>query len=428
MSEAPWNVLVALPVLVCAGTVGWAAVRTWTVRRAGGAWGAGGVRERLAPATAGCALLSAASTFLVPVEQGHGPVPDDDAVQRSYWSLAEAGLLLLLVMAVVRFAPPAGVRLAVPFVALAVSVWPLVLIDGSFLEGVGVVAFWLLPVVVAVGAGAYPRRAADRRRQAVDEARREQRLRLSRDLHDFVAHDISGIVVQAQAARFVAEADPGQALAALERIERAGLNALASMDRTVAMLHTTGAPGGAPPGPDRLPALVADFGAAGGAVAVLDADDEALGALTREAGAAAYRIVVEALTNVRRHAAGATHVVVRIRRTGAGIEVSVADDGGRGAAGTARFRLPRRAHGAGGLGLPALTEHITALGGTLTAGPVAGAGARGAVAAAGGGWRVTAVFPGPEPDEPDRAAQPPGPPAYPTPRSPYPNPGPKGAL
>ncbi|MYS66635.1 hypothetical protein GTW66_22215 [Streptomyces sp. SID5473] len=170
-------------------------------------------------------------------------------------------------MAVVRFAPAAGVRLAVPFVALAVSVWPLVLIDGSFLEGVGVVAFWLLPVAVAVGAGAYPRRAADRRRQAVDEARREQRLRLSRDLHDFVAHDISGIVVQAQAARFVAEADPGQALAALERIERAGLNALASMDRTVAMLHTAGVADGAPPGPDRLPALVADFGAAGGAVA-----------------------------------------------------------------------------------------------------------------------------------------------------------------
>ncbi|MFE1207772.1 histidine kinase [Streptomyces albidoflavus] len=90
------------------------------------------------------------------------------------------------------------------------------------------------------------------------EARSAQRLQLSRDLHDFVAHDVSGIVVQAQAARFVATTDPSQAVLALERIEKAGLNALASMDQTVQMLHgPEAAPATDPlPGVSQLPSLI----------------------------------------------------------------------------------------------------------------------------------------------------------------------------
>ncbi|MFF8955292.1 histidine kinase dimerization/phosphoacceptor domain-containing protein [Streptomyces sp. NPDC014894] len=239
-ADAPWNALVALPALVAAGAVCWASARLWAARRAGGATTGGGVRERLAAVTAGCALLSVVSTFALPPGTGSGA----ENTARSLWSLAEAGLLLTLIVGVVRVAPRRQLRYAVPLAAFAVSVWPVPsLTDGSLAEVVSVMVFWLVPVGGAVAVGGYPRRAAARRREAVDTARREQRLRLSRDLHDFVAHDISGIVVQAQAARFVAESAPEQALLALERIERAGLNALASMDRTVAMLHGDG-PGG----------------------------------------------------------------------------------------------------------------------------------------------------------------------------------------
>ena len=60
----------------------------------------------------------------------------------------------------------------------------------------------------------------------MDRRRLAQRLQVARDLHDFVAHDISGIVTQAQAARFVAAGRPEAAGVALARIEAAGLAAL----------------------------------------------------------------------------------------------------------------------------------------------------------------------------------------------------------
>ncbi|MFJ3204672.1 sensor histidine kinase [Streptomyces sp. NPDC086989] len=159
-----------------------------------------------------------------------------------------------------------------------------------------------------------------RRQRLVVETRRSQQLELARDLHDFVAHDVSGIVAQAQAARFVATADPGQALSALERIEAAGLNALASMDRMVKTLHEAdggdarppGADAVAPlPGVDGLAALVAQFSSAGPALAArLHVAPGATDGLSRATGSTAYRVVVEALTNVRRHAPGASRVEV----------------------------------------------------------------------------------------------------------------------
>ncbi|WP_242705129.1 histidine kinase [Streptomyces griseocarneus] len=109
----------------------------------------------------------------------------------------------------------------------------------SVLVMAGAAAFWWLPVCGAAVVGGYPRLMEYRRDRLVAGTRRSQQLELARDLHDFVAHDVSGIVAQAQAARFVAAADPGQAVPALERIEKAGLNALASMDRMVRMLHDT---------------------------------------------------------------------------------------------------------------------------------------------------------------------------------------------
>lgn len=191
-----------------------------------------------------------------------------------------------------------------------------------------------------------------------------------------MAHDVSAIVVQAQAARFVADKDPEQAVRALERIEAAGLGALASMDRTVHALREAAGARSAPiPGTSELPGLVERF--EGG---VLEADWAAVRELSREADTTAYRVAVEALTNVRRHAPGAALVRVGLRRVAEGIELSVANSAPPrgGAGGRLGLGLRRR----GGTGLAGLRGRVEAAGGTLGAG-----------ASADGGWRVCAVFP-----------------------------------
>lgn len=81
------------------------------------------------------------------------------------------------------------------------------------------------------------------------------------------------------------------------------------------------------------------------------------------------------LTNIRRHAADATHVEVRLRDDTGRLAVTVTDDGRGGT------QLPVGAHG-GGFGLVGLKERVTALDGELDAGPRDG-----------GGWEVRAVFP-----------------------------------
>ncbi|MFC8592927.1 sensor histidine kinase [Streptomyces atroolivaceus] len=354
------------PSLAAAGILVWAlACPRVEVRRR---------RGRLARPVTGCAALSLITSFAVP-GTGLG----------SAWKLAEALVLLLLLVAVTRWSPPREVAAALPLTALAVSLWPVPLVTGeSFLEAVGIATFWLLPVVAAVAAGAYPRRQEHRRRRAVAEARSAQRQQLSRDLHDFVAHDISGIVVQAQAARFVAATDPSQSVLALERIEKAGLSALAAMDRTVQMLHGPEGPAVAEPlpGVSHIPSLVETFTSAGATEAHLDMSSHAEESLSREAGAAAYRIVVEGLTNIRRHAPQATRATVALTSTASTVEIRVTND--RGA-----HHTPARRHAfRGGLGLSGLTERVQALDGALSAGPHGN-----------GGWQLTAVLPAVHPQE-----------------------------
>ncbi|MFH8371013.1 sensor histidine kinase [Streptomyces sp. NPDC018031] len=315
-----------------------------------------------APVLAGAALLSGAGSL--------ARVP-------AAWSMAGVALLLPLLGLAARWSPVRSGYLAGALGVAAVALWPAPLVwdeGGSWLEICGAAAFWALPALGAVAIGAQLRRQASRTRRAVREARRDQQLELAQDLHDFVAHDVSAIVVQAQAARFVAGTDPLQAVRALERIEAAGLSALASMDRTVHALREAGGGPAAPaPGLAALGELVERF--EGGA---LEAEEAALAALPREADTAAYRVAVEALTNVTRHAPGARTVRVTLRLASGGIELAVANTAPpRGA----RNRLTRRRH-TGGTGLAGLRERVDAAGGTLEAGP-----------ADGGGWRVSAVFP-----------------------------------
>ncbi|MDG4808841.1 histidine kinase [Micromonospora sp. WMMD1120] len=235
-------------------------------------------------------------------------------------------------------------------------------------------AVWTTPAVVAIVVGGYPRLMAHRRAVAVEQARRAQRLQVARDLHDFVAHEVSGIVTQAQAARFVADSRPEAAGPALARIEAAGLAALASMDQMVGLLHE---PDSVPVQPwptlDDLPGLIDRFRAAGHTDVRL-VQDSSVGEAARDSAALAYRIVVEALTNVRRHAATAARVEVSVTGDAAGIEVRVRND-------TTGPPPPQRRAGRGGRGLSGLREQVAARGGTLTAGPCEH------------GWEVVAALP-----------------------------------
>jgi signal transduction histidine kinase len=243
----------------------------------------------------------------------------------------------------------------------------------------GLVPLCVLLFLTALMVGGYLRWLDWQRDQAAATARRDERLDLARELHDLVAHYVTGIVVQAQAAQMVAEQRPDAARSALASIERAGTDALAAMRQMVGSLR---APGGAgagtgaaavelPAGTAGLRELVEQSNVAGlpARLGLHGVDPEAL---PPAVAASVHRIVQESLTNVRRHGVDVTRVDVDLVRRGDGIEIVVRDDG-QGAA--------RPAPG-GGFGLVGMAERTSALGGDLDAGPLPE-----------GGWQVRARLP-----------------------------------
>ncbi len=240
-------------------------------------------------------------------------------------------------------------------------------LDASLPMSLASMALWLSPAAGAAGAGLYLRALDARRERAVTAAARAQRLELARDLHDFVAHEITGVVVQAQAARTIADRDP---IDILGRIEASGLRALEAIDRTLELLRDK---------PARvdlgtLTELARGFGMPGGTRVRLAADPGALDRLDDEAASTAHRIAVETLTNVRRHAHGAKGVDLVIRSGRRTVVLTVTSD-----MVLATDTRPRRR---AGTGLAHLAERVDALGGHLSAGPVDGA-----------RWRVMAELP-----------------------------------
>lgn len=203
----------------------------------------------------------------------------------------------------------------------------------------------------------------------VELAARDERSRIAREMHDVVAHGLSVIVVQADGARYAAAKDPAVAVGTLETISAAGREALTEMRRLLGLLRE-GDTGVAPqPGLDDVRHLVDEARAAGTRVTA-DLPEPAPD-VPDGVGLAAYRIVQEALTNVRKHAGPDAAVDVRVA-VGAAVVIDVRDDG-RGAAAHADGR---------GLGLVGMRERAAVHGGTLEAGP-----------APGGGFAVSARLP-----------------------------------
>lgn len=367
---APSAVLVA-----CVAAIGLGWTRTW-----GWVLGVTAVASEM---SAVASIIAFRATALHPHDQ-------TQAVQQVAFSCSVVGeiALMVLIALLVRTAPsikPATV--AVVGVSAVMALWMLPFLQQVTTENVlFAVTTLLLRAAVAVGAGLHLRSVDALRVRAVADARRAQRLDLARDLHDFVAHDVSGIVAQAQAAQLVAGHDSSTALAALRRIEQAGLKALASMDNTVHMLHETdGAKDTTAPEP--LPGLadlskLADqFSATNPAHVALHISPTALDSTPREIATTAYRIVVETLTNIRRHAPTAATVDIVVTDDPdpdrPALRVTVTND-----ATAAHTRSIPRIHRRGGLGLLGLADRVQALGGNLRAGPYGKA-----------GWQVSAVLP-----------------------------------
>jgi signal transduction histidine kinase len=197
------------------------------------------------------------------------------------------------------------------------------------------------------------REREERARSAVAE----ERARIARELHDEVAHAMSVIAVQADAAEGALASDPALVERPLVAIRETARAALADMRRVLGGLRS-GEDAELQPGPglERIGMLVEQARAAG-----LDVDLRVEGEpapLPQSLDLAAYRVLQEGLTNVRKHAA-ARHVEIVVRYGPDTVAVEVADDGdgtGGGGGGTGR-------------GLPGLRERVTLLGGELVAGP-----------------------------------------------------------
>ncbi|MFI1207862.1 sensor histidine kinase [Streptomyces sp. NPDC020802] len=320
----------------------------------------------------------------------------------------EIAILLCLLLVAVRDCPPRWAAMCAVLDGTAVVVQPLRMVrdaldrdDTASLFGATLVL--LLLVGIMAGLGGYLRTLDHRREVAVTEIRRSERLAMAADLHDFVAHHVTGILVQTQVARMMVATEPENLDPVLAGIQNAATEALASMRRTVGILREaphpavgpeSGGPAGGGPdgggpantGPEAaglhpsgdlaaLAELVERFGGPAGPRALLDRDPSVPDGLPHEVQAAAHRVVQEALTNVRRHAADATEVTVRLTYAEGTLRVLVRDDGRGGT------QMPHAARG-GGFGIVGLTERVTALGGALRTGPRPDT-----------GWEVTALLP-----------------------------------
>ncbi|MGH3186165.1 MAG: sensor histidine kinase [Streptosporangiaceae bacterium] len=265
-------------------------------------------------------------------------------------------------------------------IGFVVSVWPPWLIGG---HGHATVTFALalLCGLLALLIAAELMRAAAQRRLAAGRIRAEEllrlaseeRMRIARDLHDVVAHNISVINVQANTALHLADRQPERARQALATINDVSKQALAELRSVLGVLRADGesAPLTPTPGLGTLGTLVANMAAAGLKVELATEGNPA--PLPASVDLAAYRIIQEALTNSARHSGG-TRATVRVCYRDSEVEIEVTDEG-------ANDPCPSRAAGTGS-GIVGMTDRAQALGGRLTAGPRPD-----------GGFRVTALLP-----------------------------------
>jgi signal transduction histidine kinase len=209
------------------------------------------------------------------------------------------------------------------------------------------------------------RTRAERVRMAVTE----ERTRVARDLHDMVAHGVTVMVVQAGAASALVATDPARAERALTGVERAGRDALRELGSLVESLGWRGGANTESLAETELHSvaeLVEQAKSEGLLVELMIEGDP--GPVDPGLGVSLYRVVQEALTNVRKHAPGA-RAWVQVRYLADGVEVDVTDTG-------PVAQRPREGVPGAGLGLIGISERVALFRGHAEAGPTAEGGFR----------------------------------------------------
>ena len=221
----------------------------------------------------------------------------------------------------------------------------------------------------ARGVATAERRRSRRREDALlaEQALTDERLRIARELHDAVGHDVSLMIVQAQA--LGATAADEAVREATDAIAALGRHTMGEMSRTLRLLRHDGAEHEPQPGLAALDGVLEEARRAGTAVTLtVEGTPRPLAAAL---DASAFRIVQEAVTNVVRHAGGASaRVTLRYGRDA--LELVVADEGRAHVAPPARDGDDPTP--GGGHGLVGMRERAALFGGTLSAGRADGAG------------------------------------------------------
>ncbi|MFI5999011.1 sensor histidine kinase [Streptomyces sp. NPDC051366] len=222
--------------------------------------------------------------------------------------------------------------------------------------------------------------AAQAQARSTEQALTDERLRIARELHDMVAHSIGVIAIQAGVGSRVIETQPAQAREALRAIEATSRETLAALRRTLVALRRSEPVSAAPaPGLDGIERLAATAASDTGVrVDVAWAGERRQ--LPADIELAAFRIVQEALTNVVRHAhADGCRVGIAYGRRELALEIT---DDGRG--------IPEDGPAGAGFGLTGMRERAALLNGRFEAGPLPA-----------GGFRVAAVLPLEQPEQPE---------------------------
>lgn len=288
------------------------------------------------------------------------------------WGMLESVCLLILIARTCRRTDRPYVTVAL---GIAVLLGPVRLNNPGVLAGSYSLAFGVAAVVAL---GCYLRVQDRRQARAMDSVRQAERMELARDLHDFVAHHVTGIVVQANAGLAVRATAPEHIEPILESIQKSGMETLDSMRRLVRVLREVD---GTPRRPGELftelAGMVSGFsGGEDGSDATLSVAAPARSArLAPEVELSVHRVVQESLTNARRHAPG-TPVAVRLDTEDGRLRVEITN------APSAAPPPPSPVGGRGGFGMVGLQERVAAVEGQLEAGRTPE-----------GGWRVVGVFP-----------------------------------
>ena len=257
------------------------------------------------------------------------------------------GAGLMLVYALCRWLPPPQVALGLGLVAMMVFLSELHA-GASVLDSVSFLVPWLILTLIALAMRYRARLIV----QHHEQVRLNERTALARELHDTVAHHVSAIAVQAQAAQFVSETDPSAALKAIRTIEAVANQTIEEMHRVVGLLRSE------EQDLELAHPHLQDLVDPSGNPAISLHGDTEMSALPREILDAVYRIAQESITNARNHTTGLSSIDITIGQSDQTLELKIQNDGS-----------PSPRTGAAGFGLIGMRERTDALGGTFQSGP-----------------------------------------------------------